>query len=239
MDAPIAAVISTTIVTAKPYFELFFKGSAKQIGAMFSESAGLWRLENRLRILKKAKELCDERSVKPEKLLPDVLIPLMEAAGDTDDPVLSDMFAGLLANNLDPARQNDVHPAFAKVGNQLAPLDARILELIDASYRIMEETKGVSSVPCTHLTLGNQIGRTWPAFELNIQNLERLGLLKASGPGTEWKGSCWNFTAFGLRFLSACSKGKYWRDAEWERTLEHIAQVEKNKLRTANSASNE
>jgi hypothetical protein len=235
MDAGTATVITTAI------------GSAKQIGAMFSETAGLWRMENRLKVLKTAKAICEERRVKLQKLVPDVLIPLMDAAGDTEDPDLSDMFAGLLASNLDPSMQDKVHPAFSKIVSQLGSSDAKLLEALDL---VCEQNSGRSHKDRIKAVSGYLRIRTKMKFvpvAIHLENLERVGLITTQArtllPGAV--GRSWTvvdtgeyrFTKIGCRFMVAVSKKRpYWRDgkeekmADWfEKTDEFLKARRKNR----------
>jgi hypothetical protein len=234
MDAGTATVITTAIMTARPYLDQFFKGTATQIGAMFSESAGLWRMRNRLKVLKKAKAICDKRGVKPEKVLPDVLIPLMDAAGDTEDPTLSDMFAHLLASNLDPSKQDKVHPAFSKVISQFSPQDAKLLEALDS---ICERNSGRAPEERVKPVAGYLRTLTKMQFvpvAVHLENLERLGLIttqtRASSPtGRPWTivdTGEYRFTKIGCRFMSAVSKKKpHWRDGKEEKLEDWFQQT--------------
>jgi hypothetical protein len=92
---------------------------------LLADTVGYWRLKNRVNVLLKAKKLLEEKGIDPTKLLPDVFVPLMDEAGNTADETLADMFARLLASHLDPATQDTVHPAFAKILGQLARHDVR------------------------------------------------------------------------------------------------------------------
>ena len=127
--------LAKSLEAAKDYADIIVKGPLEQIGGLLADSVGFWRLKNRVNVLLKAKEYCEERGVNPEKLLPSVFVPLIDAAGDTDDDSLQEMFAELLATSIDPARQENAHPSFAKAIGQLSPLDAHVMRVIDDKDR--------------------------------------------------------------------------------------------------------
>ena len=123
--------LAKALEAAKDYADAILKPPLEQIGGLLADAAGYWRLKNRVNVLLKAKAYCEDRGLKPEKLLPNIFVPLLDEAGNTDDPDMSDMFAELLTSHLDPDKRNGVHPSFGKTLAQLGPLDARIMKMID------------------------------------------------------------------------------------------------------------
>jgi hypothetical protein len=114
-----------SLKVAKEYAGLVFKPAISEFGGILSDSVGFWRLKNKINILLKAKKFLEERGVDPQKLLPDVFVPLLEEGGNTEDETLSDIFARLMAAHLED--DDSVHPSFAKIVGQMSPLDAKML----------------------------------------------------------------------------------------------------------------
>ena len=214
--------LTKSLEAAKEYADEILKPPLQQLGGLLSDTVGLWRLKNRVRVLLKAKKYLEDKGVKPAKLLPDVFAPLIDEAGNTEDETLSDMFARLLASHLDPAQSSRVHPAFAKVLAQLTPLDAHALQLIDAkdehNWRNRKAPK--AQVVLSDFGLIDNVRRnhdvTADAAQLSSANLERLGLCKLVDVGEDFADAperdC-RLTEFGRSLLSACAPGgAYWGD---------------------------
>lgn len=181
---------------AKGYADLVLKPPLEQIGGLLSDTVGLWRLKNRVSVLLKAKRFCEERGIDPRKLLPDVFVPLLDAAGDTEDERIQEMYANLLAAHVDPAMQDSVHPSYAKILAQFAPIDAAILRDIvtgRADHRFAPQTISLSFLHGAH-----GVGTI-----MAIENLERLGILQAVIAEVDGDlGFC--LTPYGDRFGRRC-----------------------------------
>lgn len=108
---------------AKDYADAVVKGPLTELGGILSDTVGIWRLRNRVRLTLKTKKWLEEKGVIPSKVLPDILIPILEDGGNVEDTNLGDMFASLLASHLDPETQEKVHPSYTKVLTQLSALD--------------------------------------------------------------------------------------------------------------------
>jgi hypothetical protein len=112
---------------AKHYLDKIIDAPLEELSGLLADTIGYWRTKNKINLLLKTKKFLEEKGISPRKALPDSVVPLIEAAGDTENETLSDMFAGLLASHLNPGAYDTVHPSYAKVFSQLAPLDATIL----------------------------------------------------------------------------------------------------------------
>lgn len=238
--------LAQSLSAAKDYADAIVKEPLEQVGGLLADTVGYWRLKNRVRLFLKAKQFMEEAGVKPNtKLLPSVFVPLVEEAGNTDDPDLSDMFARLLASHLDPASQSKVHPAFAKVLGQLSPLDAAILKLIDDRQRkLVESDYSIPREKMNPVRIGKAIGKSGLDIQTNLNNLDRLGLCTSITPtfadeeatgrlNTWWQLveiADWRLTNFGRSLLSACSPpGTYWHDKEHRKLVEALEWAEKKK----------
>jgi len=119
--------LSKALEAAKDYADSILKAPLNQVGGMLADTVGYWRLKNRVRLMLKAKEWLEARQIKPEKLMPDIFVPLIEDGGNAEDETLAGMFASLLATHLDPQQQENVHPSYTKVLAQISPVDAKVL----------------------------------------------------------------------------------------------------------------
>ena len=130
--------------------------------------------------------------LKPKTLLLDTV--LAGARKCREEPELRDWFAQLLASAMDPKASALVHPSFASIIAEMAPIDAVVLEFIWQKSGALNTTGGVPSLQVVWIThpgshfinkYRNFIGRP-PELEgldvdtmqISISNLERLGIVE-------------------------------------------------------------
>lgn len=234
--------------TATDYTGVIVRPVLDELVGILTDTVGYWRLKNRVNVIIKAKEFCEKKNVDPGKVLPNIFVPLIEEAGNTDDPSLSEMFARLLASHLDPDAHH-VHPSFAKVLGQMSSMDARILQIIDdkekqhyARLKLGEELKSIDWDDITLIwTVMIQDGSVVPSeVGLCFKNLQRLGLLNetafiiASEENRSLQGI--EITDFGRRLLIACSSEDYWRRVIKDRWDEDFEKFSKKNPSHASSA---
>lgn len=211
---------------AKQYLDIIVCDPLAEIGLLIKDNISYWRFKNQLRIVEKTQALLAKKGIKPQQIansvLPESIVPLLEAGGDTSDPMLSDMFAGLLTSAISPESAATTHPSFARILNQLSPMDAKILrnfhaELNDESRKIAEGKvlKGYIAEIHLHRQLGYVAENIATAFgwseevvNISFQNLRRLGVCDygkdfLSLANQEPRIS---FTDFGMSFIKACTQ---------------------------------
>jgi hypothetical protein len=170
----------------------------------------------------------EEKGVDPKKLLPDVFVPLIEEAGNTEDETLSEVFARLMAAHLDEKDDENVHPSYTKIAGQISPLDFRIVRIIDAREReqvelqdkYMKEHRWGEQLPplvnpdAIETELTNQRHTVTPGkIDRSLENLHRLRLIRGSTADLHIRTRMWlKLTTLGGRFLEAGSDPKTrWR----------------------------
>jgi len=165
-----------------------------------------WRFKNRINILLKSRTFLEQKGIQPDKILPDVFVPLLEDASNTEHTTLSGMFASLLSSHLDPATQADVHPAFTKILSQLSSLDATVVQQLFFD---------VNSSSAPYREYGLNLAGTCVAFQipdsvalLSFENLWRLGVCDRSPDPLAFinRGNQVCFTDYGWSFARACLK---------------------------------
>jgi len=222
--------------TATDYTGVIVRPVLDELVGILTDTVGFWRLKNRVNVIIRAKEFCEKKKIDPNKVLPNIFVPLIEEAGNTDDPDLTEMFAHLLASHLDPDAHH-VHPSFAKVLGQMSSMDAKILKIVDDKEK---ERFARSKLGGEELKSGDwdditliwavmiQDGSVEPSeVGLCLKNLQRLGLLNetafivATSEDRLLQGI--EITDFGRRLLIACSGDDYWRLAikdRWDADFE-------------------
>lgn len=214
-------LLNASLNAARDYADAVLVGPLRQLGAILSETLGGWRLRNQVRILTDARKMLEENQIDPQKVLPDVFVPLLEEGSKTSDEELSRMFSSLLAEHLDPSRSNAVHPSYAKVLAQFSPLDARAVLRFwnlasDPEYRKVGLRGGVM----TSVWLAERMGIDGDAALLICLNLARLGLVEHDGtdvpdghPLPELFEDMadhrfYRITEYGVRFCESCNRGR-------------------------------
>lgn len=220
MDAEREALVAS-LAAARNYADAIVMAPLKELSGILSDTVGGWRLRNQVRILLGAKKLLEENHIAPEKILPDVFVPLLEEGSKVADERLNEMFSSLLAEHLDPASQSKVHPSFAHVLSQLSPVDAKALlhywnRSNSAEYREIGLRGGVLSPEW--LADAMNIGKALAV--LVCLNLARLGLIEHDGADVP-KGHpipklfndiastrLYRITDYGIQFAEVCNRGK-------------------------------
>jgi len=204
MDDLITTIVAKEAVdVAKGFLVDISKDTSSAVGGLIGDRVNYWRFKNRINLLLESRQFLIRKGIKPEKILPDIFVPLIEEGGNTEDEGLSAMFASLLASHLDPNTQNEVHPSFAKVLAQLSSLDARVIADI---YRVIM----VRKLGKRHGIITDNVCEKYKVPRetalLTFENLWRLGIC---GHGTDLMatvndGNYACFSDFGWSFAKAC-----------------------------------
>jgi len=110
----------------------------KVAGGMLADQLYVWQWENRINFANRAQQLMDENGVAAKVLPRGFLIPLLEAAGNVDDPELQEMWARLLVSAVE---RDANHPAYVHLLRQLSPDEAIILNAPSPRRFVMNEGK--------------------------------------------------------------------------------------------------
>lgn len=216
--------IEAAAQTARHYLDPILLQPLGELGLLIKDKISYWRFKNQIDTVLKAREFLKKKGIQPEaikaNLLPETIVPLIEAAGESSDDTLSDMFAGLLASAINPDTQDTVHPAYSKVLNQLSPADAAILiELYDVISSTMIDSSNPPGNYNLDQPLYRQLGlqanstedpseKIDPKVKLSFQNIKRLGLCDEGydflSRANQLSRLC--FTDFGMSFMQACTQ---------------------------------
>lgn len=132
-----------------------------------------YREENWAKVATKVGAILGQRDVskRPDVPPPRIFLPLVEHASYEDDDGLQDLWAGLIANSLDPTQRQRQTRLFVNLLSALEPIDAAILK-----YSINRIHPG-ESITVTELASGTGFHKD--EISLSLQNLERLGCLSS------------------------------------------------------------
>ena len=213
--------------TARHYLDGILLAPLAEFGLLIRDTVSFWRFKNQVNMVGKAKKLLEAKGIDAKTIagsvLPENVIPLIEAGSETSNPTLSDLFASLLATAINPKTAASVHPSFGKILNQLAPLDAQILvrlkNEIDAIQLRVDEGSKIENmsnkIPLYRQfqydaqKLSLSIDRSFEEVNLCFENLRRLGICDRGGGQGGFLSQANQepvivFTDFGMRFLKAC-----------------------------------
>ena len=95
-------------------------------GSMLADKLYMWQWMNRVKWAARAKEIMDKEGVATRVVPPGFILPLLEAAGNVDEPSVQEILARLLASGT--ADDRNQHPAFADIARRFSPADVRMLE---------------------------------------------------------------------------------------------------------------
>jgi hypothetical protein len=128
----IAKALESAVQLAKPVvdggcklIESLLGEPCRIAGAMLADQVYAWQWQNRIRIAHRAARLLEECEVAERVLPAGFLVPLLDRAGNVDDPTLEEMWARLLCAGVrDPGA---AHPAFITLLSQLSRNEAVLL----------------------------------------------------------------------------------------------------------------
>jgi hypothetical protein len=134
-------------------------------GGLVGDRIKQWRTRNLVTALAKTKDHLEANGVAIQnaKALPmGELYLIFESASKTDDPDLTQMWAALLSNGMNPHKDTFIDPSFPRLLSNLSGLDARILH-----YMREYERLGKSRVDqVTPLIKG--LGRRWQTDDPDV-----------------------------------------------------------------------
>lgn len=186
-----------------------------------------WQWLNRIRIAERAAKKLEESRVAAKIVPPGFLMPLLEAAGNADTPLVQDMFAELLAN---ANKQEEVQETLiVDTLRRLSPADAAVL----SNIRDRAQAKGCNAVRIELVESG----------QASLPRLEVLGLISRvvvpssmfGEPGQvlsgadniigpvvlEPSGKAVVVTEFGRQFLAAVGRSLTVQDVDLEEEREY------------------
>ena len=156
-----STVLEKGLDSVKEFLQKLIGPTVDEIGLVLSENVRLWRLKNQVRILSKAESYLKSKNINPKKISLKVLLPLLDGASLEEEEELSDKWASLLINYVDP-KQNLKSTIFPYLLNQISTLEAMCLEYIDTKW----------------LNRYESIKSEFNISEAELSNLIRLGLIK-------------------------------------------------------------
>ena len=114
---------------AKGFADKLVLPSIEELGLLVKDQISYWRFKNQIKILNKAKTLCEKNNVSIKSIPPKILCPYLENASLEDDDELQDKWAALLVNMVD-SRLNIQNHVFPYILSQLSKDEFNLLESV-------------------------------------------------------------------------------------------------------------
>ncbi len=189
-------------------------GATRELSATLGDRIRARRLRNQIKLLDKTRKFLQDVGHEPTEVKWNVLFPLLDAGSLEDDDDMAIRWAALLANAADPAA-DDVPPSFPEILKQLAPAEARILDLYGRvlKERFPANTELDLSLHDTSVAheMEEDHGIDHARFRLSMANLYRHQLLERDvelksmfGGEIRMETRKTRVTALGRAFLRAC-----------------------------------
>lgn len=135
-----STAIEKGIDIAKSFVDKLVLPPIEELGLLVRDQISYWRFSNQVRILNKAKEICERNEVSVKAIPPKLLCPYLENASLEDDDDLQNKWAILLVNMAD-SRQNIQSHVFPYILSQLSKEEFNLLELV-----LIEKERRVSEL---------------------------------------------------------------------------------------------
>ena len=142
-----SSVIEKGIDLAKEFVGKLISPTVEEVGLLFKESIASWRFKNQVKILNKARRVCEENNISPKAISLKLLVPFLEGSSLEEDEYLQDKWAILLSNLVD-SNQNIQNNVFPYILGQISKEEFIKLE---SSYKI--ELSRVDNLTATLQTI--------------------------------------------------------------------------------------
>jgi hypothetical protein len=124
-----STAIEKGIDVAKNFAEKLVLPTVEELGLLVRDQISYWRFNNQVKILTKAKSVCEQNNISIKAIPPKLLCPYLEYASLEDDPELQDNWATLLANMVD-SQKNIQNHVFPYILSQLSRDEFKLLESV-------------------------------------------------------------------------------------------------------------
>jgi len=112
---------------AKSFLDKLIMPAVEEVGLLVKDHVTMWRFNNQLRMVNKAKVYCDKHDINPKTISLKVLSPLLEYSGLEEDEGLQDKWAILLGNMVD-SDQNVENHVFPYILSQISKTEFNVVD---------------------------------------------------------------------------------------------------------------
>lgn len=172
-----STAIEKGIDIAKSFVDKLVLPPIEELGLLVRDQISYWRFSNQIKILNKAKEICERNEVSVKAIPPKLLCPYLENASLEDDDALQDKWAILLVNMAD-SRQNIQNHVFPYILSQLSKEEFNLLEsvLIEKERRVSELQNELSEFLTNRAGIEDELKTKLAALNEQLKSLSPNGL---------------------------------------------------------------
>lgn len=130
-----STAIEKGIDLAKDFLDKLIIPTVKETGLLLKDKVTMWRFNNQIKILIKAKENCEKHGIKPKTVSLKILCPLLDYSGLEENEILQDKWSNLLTNMVDSTQniENHVFPYL------LSQVSVDEFMMVEAVYKMRVE----------------------------------------------------------------------------------------------------
>lgn len=104
-----STAIEKGIDLAKDFLDKLIIPTVEETGLLLRDKVTMWRFNNQVKMLIKAKANCEKHGINPKTVSLKVLCPLLDYAGLEENEILQDKWANLLTNMVDSSQNIENH----------------------------------------------------------------------------------------------------------------------------------
>jgi len=206
----------------KTFIQKVTGGALEEAGGHFADNMRLRRVKNQIDIINEASRYAEEKGISPKAISWKTVCPLMDYAGNEEDPSMKSRWVRLLLNASDPKACAADRPDFVQALNEITAKEAKLLD------NLYEVAIGVNKL--SNKLLGDRgldfdgfkrhVDISKEEYELACDNLTRLRLTSnpigafsdlatgshSIGGGTSTFADKLCLTVYGKYFVEACTK---------------------------------
>lgn len=124
-----STAIEKGIDLAKNFLDKLIMPAVEETGLLIKDKVTMWKFNNEVKMLTRAKEICEKNGISPKQISLKLLCPLLENASLEEDPILQDKWAILLSNLVD-SDQNIQNHVFPYILGQISTNEYLFLERV-------------------------------------------------------------------------------------------------------------
>lgn len=112
---------------AKEFLGKLIMPSVEEVGLLIQDKVKMWRLNNQIKMLNKARTICEQNKINIRSISPKLIAPLLEGASLEEDENMQEKWAALLSNLID-SEQNIQNHVFPYMLSQLSSNEVSALD---------------------------------------------------------------------------------------------------------------
>jgi len=181
-----STAIEKGIDIAKGFADKLVLPPIEELGLLIKDQMSYWRFSNKVRILNKAKDICEKNNISVKAIPPKLLCPYLDNASLEDDNELQDKWAALLVNMVD-SQQNIQNHVFPYILSQLSKEEFNLLEsaLIEKNRRVEELQKELNDFLADRPDVELSLNKNLNELKQELENIEESDKRKFASPW--WK----------------------------------------------------